>query len=238
MAGRTIAIGDIHGCSEILAALIEAIRPGTEDTVVALGDFIDRGPDSRGVLDRLIELAGRCRFVPLQGNHEELLLDALNDLGNLGKWLTLGGADTLRSYGWIPGIARSRLTDWIPKSHRTFLRSCRPYYETQTHVFVHAGYVPELPMEAQSGLALRWRTTDAGTVRPHCSGKTAIVGHTPQISGQVLDLKFLVCIDTNCWRGGPLTALDTTTRTIWQVDRSKRLSTSRLDAGRQPANGP
>src|SRR5262249_47793301 len=79
MAGRTIAIGDIHGCPDALAALLDAVAPGREDTVVTLGDYIDRGPDSRRVLDRLIALAGRCRLVPLLGNHEEALLSALCD---------------------------------------------------------------------------------------------------------------------------------------------------------------
>src|SRR5437588_178789 len=74
---RTIAIGDIHGCSLALDGLIEAIDPQPDDTVVALGDFINRGPDSPGVLDSLIALKARCNLVPLLGNHEEMLLSAL-----------------------------------------------------------------------------------------------------------------------------------------------------------------
>jgi serine/threonine protein phosphatase 1 len=223
MAGRTIAVGDVHGCAAALAALVEAIAPGPDDTLVTLGDYIDRGPQSRGVLDRLISLAGRCRLVPLLGNHEELMLDALRDVSNLRRWLGLGGADTLLSYGWKPGGPRRTLADWIPGPHREFLTICRPYYETPTHLFVHAGYVPELPMAEQPGLALRWRVTDAATAVPHHSGKVAVVGHTPQSSGEVLDLGFLVCIDTNCVRGGWLTALDVDTGQVWQADRSGKL---------------
>jgi serine/threonine protein phosphatase 1 len=78
-------------------------------------------------------------------------------------------------------------------------------------------------MDQQPGLALRWRVTDAATAAAHCSGKVTIVGHTPQHSGEVLDLGFLLCIDTNCARGGWLTALDTTTGRIWQADRTGRL---------------
>lgn len=225
MAGRTIAIGDIHGCSAALGALIEAVAPGPEDTVVTLGDYINRGPDTRGVLDRLIALAGRCRLVPLLGNHEEMLLDALADITNLRRWLTCGGADTLRSYGWTRGGPRRALADWVPEPHRKVLAGCRPYHETTTQLFVHAGYVPELPMNQQPGLALRWRVTDTRTAAPHHSGKVAVVGHTPQRAGEVLDLGFLVCIDTNCVRGGWLTALDTTTGRIWQADRTGRLRT-------------
>jgi serine/threonine protein phosphatase 1 len=227
MAGRTIAIGDIHGCRDALAALIDASGPGPEDTVVTLGDYIDRGPDSRGVLDLLISLAARCRLVPLLGDHEEMLSDALNDPTALRKWLTCGGAETLRSYGWAPGGPRRPLASWFPERHRNFLASCRPYYETATHLFVHAGLLPELPMSQQPGAVLRWRVTDARTAVPHCSGKVTVVGHTPQRSGEVLDLGFLVCIDTNCARGGYLTALETGTGRVWQADGAGRLRTGR-----------
>src|SRR5262249_36191345 len=151
--------------------------------------------------------------------------DALRDTSTLRRWLAMGGADTFRSYGWVAGGPRRALADWIPKPHREFLASCRPYYETASHLFVHAGFVPELPLPQQPGLALRWRVTDASTARPHCSGKVAVVGHTPQMSGEILDLGFLVCIDTNCARGGWLTALDTTTGEIWQAAQAGKLRT-------------
>ncbi|MDY3563088.1 serine/threonine protein phosphatase [Gemmata sp. JC673] len=223
MAGRTIAIGDVHGCFDAFVALVEVLAIGPDDTVVALGDYIDRGPNSRGVLELLIALSGRCRLVPLLGNHEEALLDALRSKEQLRRWLALGGADTLRSYGWTPGGPRRALADWIPRSHREFLAKCRPYHETSTHIFLHAGYVPELPLGEQPALALRWRVTDATVAAPHCSGKVAVVGHTPQSSGRVLDLGFLVCIDTNCVRGGYLTALDVGSGRVWQVNPSGTL---------------
>ncbi len=75
MPGRTIAIGDIHGCADALATLIAAIEPGPDDLVVTLGDYIDRGPDSRGTIELLIALAGRCRLVPILGNHDQMLLE-------------------------------------------------------------------------------------------------------------------------------------------------------------------
>jgi serine/threonine protein phosphatase 1 len=100
MTARTIAIGDILGCSAALDSLLQCLRPGPEDTLITLGAYIDRGPDSRGVLDRLIALAGDCRPVPLLGNHEEMLLAAIRDRTALRSWLECGGAATLRSYGW------------------------------------------------------------------------------------------------------------------------------------------
>jgi serine/threonine protein phosphatase 1 len=114
-------------------------------------------------------------------------------------------------------------TDWIPQPHREFLAGCRGYHETPTHLFVHAGYVPELALGEQPSLALRWRVTDAATAVAHCSGKVAVVGHTPQPSGEILDLGFLICIDTNCARGGWLTALDVGTHQVWQADSAGRL---------------
>jgi len=223
MAGRTIAIGDIHGCLNSLAFLIDAVAPDPEDTVVTLGDYIDRGPDSRGVLDSLIALSGHCRLVPLLGDHEEMLIDALDNPTALRRWLTCGGSATLRSYGWLPRSPRQTLADWIPEEHREFLVGCRPYHETSSHLFVHAGLVPELPLDKQPGQALRWRVTDAQTSAPHHSGKVAIVGHTPQLAGEVLDLGFLVCIDTNCVRGGWLTALETNTGCIWQANQAGKI---------------
>jgi serine/threonine protein phosphatase 1 len=226
MAGRTIAIGDIHGCLDALAALIDAVQPGPDDTVVTLGDYIDRGPDSRSVLDRLIALAESCRLVPLLGDHEEMPVDALQDIAALRKWLTCGGVETLRSYGWEPGGPRRALPDWIPERHLAFLVGCRPYHETATHVFMNAGFQSELPMDQQTGQALRWRVTDARTAVPHRSGKVAVVGHTPQLAGVILDLGFLLCIDTNCARDGWLTALDTSTGRFWQTNRAGRLRTN------------
>jgi serine/threonine protein phosphatase 1 len=96
VTGRTIAIGDVHGCSRALAALLDVVEPQPADTIVTLGDYIDRGPDSRGVVHRLVRLAGECRLVPLVGNHEEMFAEALRDKAAIEKWLRCGGAETLR----------------------------------------------------------------------------------------------------------------------------------------------
>lgn len=223
MAARTIAIGDIHGCDDALAALIEAIAPQPDDMIVPLGDYIDRGPQSARVLERLIALAERCRLTPLLGDHEQMLLDALRDVAAMRIWLQCGGAATLRSYGWVPHGPKRALAELIPPSHREFLLGCRSYFETATHLFMHAGYQPELPMEEQLAQALLSRVTSASTAAPHRSGKIAVVGHTRQLSGEVLDLGFLLCIDTNCVRGGWLTALDTSSGQVWQSDSSGRI---------------
>jgi serine/threonine protein phosphatase 1 len=222
-SARTIAIGDIHGCSRALAALLEAVRPEAADTVVTLGDYVDRGPDSRGVIDQLLRLATHCRLVPLEGNHEELLARAFADRVAIETWLRCGGVDALRSYGWAKGGPPRPLRDWFPEPHRQFLADCRPYYETATHVFVHAGLLPDLPLDRQPPAVLRWRVTDPAAAVPHGSGKVTVVGHTPQFGGDILDRGFLLAIDTNCVRGGWLTAVCIETGKVWQANQDGRL---------------
>jgi serine/threonine protein phosphatase 1 len=210
---RTIAIGDIHGCGRALAALIDAIRPGSQDEFVTLGDYIDGGPDSRGVLDQLLALSSHCRLVPLMGNHEQMLLAALESRSERDFWLKFGGDATLASYG---GAAEPRA---ITREHLEFVRSCRPYYETDSHIFVHANYWPNMPMASLSSTVLYWEPLHLERVGRHYSGKTVIVGHTPQPGGRILDLGFLKCIDTDCCRGGCLTALEVHTGLFWQANQ-------------------
>src|SRR4051812_16383710 len=213
---RTIAIGDIHGCSAALNALVAAIRPRPEDTIITLGDYINRGPDSRGVLDRLIDLGWRCRLVPLLGNHDQMLLEARSGL-HPTSWLGMGGIATLDSYG--PG----RDLALIPEEHFEFLEGGLDYHETDKHIFVHANHDPDLMMDQQPVVMLRWESLREMTPGPHESGKTVIVGHTSQKNGEILDLGYLKCIDTYCYGGGWLTALEVTTGQHWQADRHGRM---------------
>lgn len=218
MRPRTIAIGDVHGCAQALEALLVAIRPRPEDVIVTLGDYVNRGPESRGVLDRLIELEQECRLVPILGNHDQTLVAALaGERRAFSDLLDMGGGATLRSYG-ADRITEADLVR-IPPAHRAFLGRCRDFLETDTHLFVHAQYVPDLPLDEQSPLFLRWESLRDGVPGPHVSGKRAIVGHTSQKSGEVLNLGHVVCIDTFCYGGGWLTALDVDTDEFWQVDR-------------------
>ncbi len=210
---RTIAIGDIHGCIHALEAIVEAVAPGPSDLVVCLGDFIDFGRDTRTVIDTLLDLGGRCRLVPLLGNHEEMLLAALGNEQLQETWLLAGGVATLDSYRIGGGIGD------IPRAHLDFIRSCRDFFETEHHVFVHANYDPDKPFPEQPGYLLRWALLDEHDARPHRSAKTVIVGHTEQPGGEILDLGFVQCIDTHCHRLGWLTALDVTHGQIWQSSR-------------------
>jgi serine/threonine protein phosphatase 1 len=223
MTDRIIAIGDVHGCAKALATLIEAIQPTEADTLVFLGDYIDRGPDSRGMIEQVIALAGRCAVVPLLGNHEEMLLAALEGQSELDFWMKFGGTAAVASYGGGRGIRPGGLRGIIPPDHLDFIRGCRDYYETVGHFFVHAYYDPHLPLHQQKWGGLRWASLPPVPER-HRTGKVAVVGHTPQRNGEVLDLGYLKCIDTFCHGGGWLTALGVEGgRRLWQANEAGEL---------------
>lgn len=214
---RVFAIGDIHGCFPALESILAEIAPQADDLIVALGDFIDRGPDSSRVVDRLIGLSGQTQLVPILGNHEEMLLSILDGHQYLlGNWLGFGGLATLESYA-------AKHPAEIPPEHVAFLRSCRPYFETATHFFVHAAYHPRKPLDKQPAEVLRWDSLRAKLPRPHRSRKICICGHTAQKTGEILDAGYIKCIDTHVYGEGWLTALDVHTGQVWQADRNGRL---------------
>lgn len=212
---RLIAIGDIHGCAAALRALLAAIDPRPDDTVVTLGDYVDRGLDSKGVLDELILLADRCRLMPILGNHDEMMLHAKDGKDDLRFWLECGGQTALDSYDDGGGL------NAISRDHFRFLQSCRGYFETETHFFVHANYRPDVPLDRQDDATLRWLSLRDSVPGPHVSGKIAVVGHTPH--AEILNLGHLICLDTDCCHGGWLSALDVGSGDVWQANESGRL---------------
>ena len=214
--GRVIAIGDIHGHAAALESLLQRIAPQLEDTIVTLGDYVDGGPDSKGVLDQLIELEFRCKLVPLRGNHEEMMLGARHAHSDFEFWKNCGAITTLDSYG-----DTGRL-DQIPTAHIDFVERCVNDFEIDTHFFIHANYFPNRWLKDQDHRTRFWLPLCDEMPGPHFSGKTAVVGHTPQLTGRILDLGYLNCIDTGCGYGGYLTALDVNTGELWQVNEQGR----------------
>lgn len=210
---RTIAIGDIHGCVHALQAILATIDPQTGDTIVCLGDFIDQGRESRDVIDSLLNLEKRCRLVTILGNHEEMLLAALEDQSAGNHWLACGGVATLNSYHFGARI------DVIPDDHLDFIHRCRDFHETDTHIFVHANYLADAPPDEWPEYVLRWSLLDDPHPQRHISGKTIVVGHTEQRSGELLDLGCVKCLDTACYSYGWLTALDVSSGGVWQASR-------------------
>jgi serine/threonine protein phosphatase 1 len=195
-------IGDIHGCLEPLQRLIAQLPLSESDEVIFLGDYIDRGPNSRGVIDYLLTLQGRYTF--LMGNHERMFLDFLQ-----GKERALfmynGGAATLESYG---GFSR------IPAAHLAFLDRLRPYHETEDAFFVHAGIRPEIPLQLQDPNDLLW-IREEFYAYPGRYPKTVIFGHTPM--REVLMDEDRIGIDTACVYGNKLTCLILPSRDVIQV---------------------
>lgn len=212
-SGRLIAIGDVHGCCHALDKLLDEILPSASDRIVFLGDLVDQGKESREVLERILRLRDDCEVVLIRGNHEEMMFAAQENEPALRYWERCGGVATLNSYRFGASL------DEIPAEHWALLESCVPYYETDRHIFTHANYYANLPMDEQPDYALRWELFDESKELPHSSGKNVIVGHTEQKNAEILDLGFAMCIDTACWKYGWLTAIDVDARDYWQVSR-------------------
>ncbi len=230
MTGRTLALGDVHGCSAALDSVLQAARLQPEDTVVTLGDYVDRGPDSAGVINRLIELDRQCRLIPLVGNHECMFLHGLHifakdpaafhkpwDFHELGLWLDHGGLETIYSYGGLESF---------PPEHFNFLNQLVPFYESEKHIFVHANYDPDLAIPGQPEEMQFWTSLREFTPGPHRSQKITILGHTAQKDGEILDLGYLQCIDTYCYGGGWLTLYDVDSGDSWQANINGELRVS------------
>ena len=223
---RLLAIGDIHGCLRAFTTLLDAVALEPEDRIVTLGDYVDRGPDSRGVLDRLIALYDEGRLIALRGNHDVMMLH-VRRTGIVSWWLEYGGAATLHSYGIADG--EFDVAAKIPQRHWQFLEEdCLPYYETDEHIFVHANLDPELPLDQQSDGMIYWQKLLGPCA--HVSGKIMICGHTRQKSGVPLDLGASICIDTNIYDGGWLTCLDVLSGRIWQANEQGQTRTGSLDS--------
>jgi serine/threonine protein phosphatase 1 len=221
-APRILAIGDIHGCGSALAALVAGLQITPEDTVVMLGDAIDRGPASRGAIEQLLALRERTNLVCIQGNHEQMLLDALDGKMPIQEWLIHGGAQTLDSYGKGFGI------DAVPAEHIDFIRTWGDVHESEGHFFAHGNYLATRPLTTQPWTDLRWQSLKWHTPGAHVSGKTAVLGHTSNKQGQIVNLGHLVCIDTYCCGGYWLTALDVTTGRVWQSNETGDFRTGEL----------
>jgi serine/threonine protein phosphatase 1 len=233
--GRLLAVGDIHGCDEELRTMLAAIDPQPSDKIVFLGDYVDRGPNPKGVIDQLIELrdSARCTTVFLRGNHEDMFLSFLGEHGSHGEaFLFNGGRSTLVSYGVRSGVPRSRVAAMLPPAHLEFLRALELCHVVDPYVFVHAGISPLHSLEEQREEDLLWIREEFIRNR-HRLAKTVIFGHTPQ--REVLwHLPYKIGLDTGCVYGNKLSCLDLTSGVLLQVDRE----TCAVTRGIAPAELP
>ncbi|MBN2712321.1 MAG: serine/threonine protein phosphatase [Planctomycetes bacterium] len=216
--GRIIAVGDIHGFLRPLELLLSIVSPTSKDTLVFLGDVVDRGPNAAGCINLLMELDKKFNCVFLMGNHEEMMLDSRKGPSFLGRWLNYGGDAVLRSYA---KDGKEMRLENVPARHWKFISSFRNFYESEKHVFIHGMLDPRLPMEMQDGYDLRWRKFYPSG--PHLSGKTFICGHTAQRDGLPVDLDYGICIDTCVYGGGWLTFFDASTDVFLQANAKGEL---------------
>jgi serine/threonine protein phosphatase 1 len=222
------AVGDIHGESAKLEALLASLPLEEGDRFVFVGDYVDRGPDSRGVVDRLVALAKRHPCTFLCGNHESMFLDFLgwrrSDYFAGDAFLANGGDRTLLSYGYFDAKDPNPATFSLPLDHERFFRSLKLTHQEGDYLFVHAGVGRTLLNERDLPYALRrlrpedalWDRVSIG--EPHRLGVTVVYGHTPSDDFEVRwDPPFGIGIDTGAVYGGRLTAIRLPDETLFQV---------------------
>jgi serine/threonine protein phosphatase 1 len=215
--GRLFAIGDIHGCPDELDTLLGAIKPASGDTVVFVGDYVDRGPSAHDVIDLLLEHErnGGAEFVFLKGNHEDMMCAYLGMPGNYGEsFLFNGGAITLDSYG-VTDL--NEPLSRIPESHLAFMRRLATSYLRPPYLFVHAGIMPARELEEQSAEDMMWIRQEF-IFSPHRLGATVVFGHTP-MRAVMVDLPYKLGIDTGLVYGGKLTCAELNEGLLYQVVR-------------------
>jgi len=214
------AIGDIHGCANELRQLLNQLPQDSDTKYVFLGDYVDRGPDSREVIETILELSTRSTVVPLLGNHEAMFLDFLRDPESkaAAMFVLNGGSATLASY------SNNRDEYSIPDSHISFLQSLHVMHETDQNVFVHAG-LPQIPLEEidpeddEHFATMLW-TRGRFLKTSYEWGKVIVHGHTPV--RRVTQWPNRINIDTGCVYDGRLTALALPGEARFSVRRSRQ----------------
>jgi len=190
---KYIAIGDIHGCLQSLNALLKKLEPYKDYTYLFVGDYIDRGPDSKGVVERLIHFCDEQECIFLRGNHEQMLLDAYYN-NNLDMWLMNGGKSTLASYdGTYNDMG-------FPDDHLEFYRNTRMYHQTDDYFFVHAGLSPhktiaESVRDNEDIDQFLWERSHLNAFETPWE-KTVVFGHTPR--PHPIRKPNMLGIDTGC----------------------------------------
>lgn len=217
----TYAIGDIHGRFDLFKKLVHVIKADAAKykvkcRVVLLGDYVDRGPDSKTCLDGVIAMHRQpwCHTIALKGNHEQVMIDFLDDPLAGAAWLKFGGLETLRSYGisptsFEPDEAELEALHWkfnlaVPAIQRKLLRSLKLSYEAGDYFFVHAGVDPRRDRETQTEETLLW-IRDAFLKVERACAKSVVHGHTP--SDTYTDTKWRIGVDTGAYATGVLTAV-------------------------------
>lgn len=208
-----LVIGDIHGCHRALQTMLDVVQPTADELVVTLGDYVDRGPDSKAVIDTLLEFKKTHNLIHLMGNHEIQMIRAMKASHHRERFLSglCGGMDTLQSYGCS--------LQEIPEDHWAFIKSAGLYHELEHHILVHAGLEANAPVNEQDRETYYYQRFHCQ--KAHISGKTIICGHS--IQGDLpTNLGYAICLDTCAYGGGWLTAMDIDTGKLWQTNQQGR----------------
>ncbi len=239
---RVYAVGDIHGRLDLLKALEQAIEADdaangpADTTVILLGDLVDRGPDSAGVIRFARDWQQRRKLRLLGGNHEEMFLDSLTDLQIFKHFLRHGGRETVLSFGVDPDSftaatleeAQDLMCAAVPADDIEFLRDLEDWVAMGDYLFVHAGIEPGVPMEDQNRQTFRWiREPFLSSSESH--GRVVVHGHT--ITSAPEDRGNRIGIDTGAYQSGRLTAL------VLEGDRRRFIEAVELEDGSIHANG-
>ncbi|MGA3279441.1 MAG: metallophosphoesterase family protein [Smithella sp.] len=212
---KIFAIGDIHGCLEKLKDLMPKTGIDNQnDTLIFIGDYIDRGKFSSEVVDHVIRLQKEYKkVVCLRGNHEDMFAHYLEGT-NEDMYLNNGGINTLHSYEIILSDDTEERKRKIPAEHRKFFESLLPYYETEDYIFVHAGMKPGLSLQEQTMHDLLWIRHEFIDAE-YDFGKTVVFGHTP-LNNPLIN-KNMIGIDTGAVYGGKLTCVELPKIKIYQA---------------------
>lgn len=220
----TCVIGDIHGCLSSLVQMLDIVLPKA-DTFVFLGDYVDRGPNSKEVVETILALrATRPRVITLMGNHDFLFLQYLSG-GDERLFLQVGGLETLASYGIDPLASLEQRISHVPTDHLAFFRTLPLYWEDQYALYVHAGLQPGRHLSQQTPQWCLW-ARDAFLTTPLDFNKPVIFGHT--VFPEPLICADKIGIDTGAVYGGHLTALLLPDRELISVPTPKVSSGSFL----------
>lgn len=219
---RVYAFGDIHGCHRELELMLDTLTAkhgaNSEDLFVFIGDYIDRGPNSKGVIDTLLQWSrAHPKTVFVRGNHEDMLLDFLGMGGNGGEvYLGNGGSEFFKSYGIDPHGPLTEVAKSLPTEHLRFLTSLELGVCVGEFLFVHAGIDPTVALEGQRSQDLMWIRSEF-IPREHNLGKTVVFGHTP-FADVFVHMPYKIGIDTGLVYGNIFSVAELVEGNVFQLE--------------------
>jgi len=221
-------VGDIHGCLGEICSLLSYLEQSSEllpsDVIIFLGDYIDRGEDSRGVIERLLELQSKIpQSYFIKGNHEEMFANFINGASSSNRYLECGGLECIQSYGGTGKEDIDNRKSLVPPSHLRFLKELHIGILVDNFLLVHAGIDPNCSLEKQTEDKILW-IRDEFLNRETSIKQTVVFGHTP-MKDIFLDLPWKIGIDTGLVFGYKLTALELRTMSVLQISRGESVPT-------------